>query len=156
MRINLICIGKTDDYRIEELFKNYESRIKKFVNFETKVLPDIKNSKSLPINDLKHKEGELIKKHCIGMKLILLDEKGKEFSSINFSEYISKKLSNQTENICFVIGGPYGFSQDIYSNSFDKISLSKMTFSHQLVRVIFAEQLYRAFSIINNQPYHHD
>jgi len=156
MKLHLLYIGKTDKSYIKQGFEEYSSRVKKYLPFEIIEISDIKNTKNMPAEVQKQKEGELIlnklPKNC---ELILLDENGKELSSMKFAQYIENKMVNSGRDICFCIGGPYGFSEKVYKASSGKISLSKMTFSHQMIRMIFSEQLYRAFSIINNEPYHH-
>ncbi len=157
MKITLLAIGKTDDKCVEKLTDKYFKRIKFFNPVDQMLLPDIKNRKNLSFEEQKKKEGELLlSKINPSDYVILLDEKGKEFSSVEFASFLQKRMNTGIKNLVFVIGGPYGFSQEIYQRAHQKISLSKMTFSHQLIRLIFAEQLYRAFSILNNQPYHHE
>jgi len=157
MDIKLIVIGKTDENFIEEAFEKYIKRIKHYINFSSLTIKDIKNVKNLSENEQKILEGEKILGQILPKDiLILLDEKGKEFTSREFADFIAKQGIIAVKHLIFVIGGPYGFSENVYKRANWKISLSKMTFSHQIVRVIFAEQLYRAFSIINNDAYHHD
>ena len=157
MKIKLVVIGKTDDKYIAEGIKKYFSRLKHYIGFEYTELPDIKNSKNLSQEQQKKLEGELLLKNIQpGDFVVLLDEKGKAFSSREFASYIEKKMISGTKRVVFITGGPYGFSDDVYAKADDKISLSKMTFSHQLVRLIFFEQIYRAMTIIRNEPYHHD
>jgi 23S rRNA (pseudouridine1915-N3)-methyltransferase len=134
----------------------YENRLKHYVRFELDIIPDIKNVKNLSETQQKEKEGELILKKLNPTDvLILLDESGKQFSSVEFSDYLQKKMNAGIKQLVLVIGGPYGFSDDIYTKAQAKISLSKMTFSHQMVRLFIVEQLYRAFTILKNEPYHH-
>ncbi len=157
MKVVLLVIGKTDAAYFVEAIKEYQSRIEHYIPFEIQVIPDIKNTKNLTIEQQKGKEGELILKNIqAGDYLILLDEHGKEFSSLQFASYIEKKAHIVNKRLIFVIGGPYGFSEVVYAKASEKISLSKMTFSHQMIRLIFVEQLYRAMTIINNEPYHHE
>ncbi len=157
MKIKLLVIGKTDDRYIAEGVKKYLGRMKYYIPFEYTELPDIKNSKNLTQERQKILEGELLLKNIQpGDHVVLLDEKGKNFTSREFASYIEKRMISGIKRVVFIIGGPFGFSDDIYSVANDKISLSKMTFSHQLVRVIFFEQIYRAMTIIRNEPYHHD
>ncbi len=157
MKIKLLVIGKTDDRYIAEGIKKYLGRMKYYIPFEYTELPDIKNSKNLTQERQKILEGELLLKNIQpGDHVVLLDEKGKNFTSREFASYIEKRMISGIKRVVFIIGGPFGFSDDIYSVANDKISLSKMTFSHQLVRVIFFEQIYRAMTIIRNEPYHHD
>jgi len=156
MTIKLIAIGKTDSATLQDMIATYENRLKHYINFELEFIPDIKNSKNLSEKQQKEKEGELIiKKLGATDVLILLDEKGKQFSSVVFSEYLQKKMNSGIKQLVFVIGGPYGFSEEVYQKAQGKISLSSMTFSHQMVRLFFVEQLYRAFTILRNEPYHH-
>ncbi len=157
MKIKLIQIGKTDNSQLKNLIEVYQSRIKQFVTFESIVIQDIKNAKNLSSNIRKQKEGELIlSKLPTSDFVILLDEKGREFSSREFADFLQKRMNSGIKNLVFVIGGAYGFSEAVYKRANQKIALSKMTFSHQLIRLIFAEQLYRAYAIINNHPYHND
>ena len=156
MTIKLIAIGKTDSVSLQDLIKVYENRLKHYVRFELDIIPDIKNVKNLSETQQKEKEGELILKKLNPTDvLILLDESGKQFSSVEFSDYLQKKMNAGIKQLVLVIGGPYGFSDDIYTKAQAKISLSKMTFSHQMVRLFIVEQLYRAFTILKNEPYHH-
>ncbi|CAM3483255.1 23S rRNA (pseudouridine(1915)-N(3))-methyltransferase RlmH [Zobellia roscoffensis] len=156
MTIKLIAIGKTDSKALLQLIAEYESRLKHYIKFELEVIPDIKNTKNLSETQQKDKEGELILKNLNNTDvLVLLDENGKQFSSIDFSAYLQKKMNAGLKQLVFVIGGPYGFSQDVYNKAQGKISLSKMTFSHQMVRLFVVEQVYRAFTILRNEPYHH-
>lgn len=156
MNIKLLAIGKTDSTALQQLISEYEKRLSHYVKFELLVIPDVKNSKSLTEELQKSKEGEIILKNIEPQhELILLDEKGKEFSSVQFSEYIQKKMNTGIKQVTFVIGGPYGFSKEVYGRANEKISLSKLTFSHQMIRLFFVEQLYRAFTILRNEPYHH-
>jgi 23S rRNA (pseudouridine1915-N3)-methyltransferase len=155
MKIKLYYIGKTNFDFIDEGIKLYQNRVIHFVDFETICLPDIKNSKNMPVAELKKKEGQiLIKNINPGDFVCLLDENGKSFSSESFAEILGKKLDIGLKNMIFIIGGAYGFSDEVYQRCDLKLSLSKMTFSHQIVRVIFMEQLYRAFTIIKGIPYH--
>ena len=157
MKIKLLAIGKTDDKNLQTLIETYQNRLKHYINFELEVIPDIKNAKNLSEPEQKEKEGELILKKLIPTDvLILLDEKGKEYRSVDFSKYLQKKMNSGIKQLVFVIGGPYGFSEEVYKKSTGKISLSKMTFSHQMIRLFVVEQLYRAFTILRNEPYHHE
>ncbi|MCF6350904.1 MAG: 23S rRNA (pseudouridine(1915)-N(3))-methyltransferase RlmH [Flavobacteriaceae bacterium] len=156
MKIKLLAIGKTDDKNLQSLIEKYQNRLKHYVNFTLEIIPDIKNVKSLSENQQKQKEGELIlKKLHAATQLILLDENGKEFGSVNFSKFLQKKMNLGIKQLVFVIGGPYGFSDIVYKKAQGKISLSKMTFSHQMVRLFVVEQIYRGFTILRNEPYHH-
>lgn len=157
MTIRLLTIGKTDSKQLEELITIYEKRLSHYVKFEFDIIPDIKNSKNLSEQQQKQKEGELILKKITSSDfLIVLDENGKQFSSVEFSNLLQKRMNSGIKNLVFVIGGPYGFSNDVYLRANSKISLSKMTFSHQMVRLFVVEQIYRAFTILKNEPYHHD
>lgn len=157
MQIRLITIGKTDNPAIQKLTEEYSQRLGHYIRFEIEILPDLKNTKSLSIPAQKEKEGELILKKILPSDdLILLDERGKTYSSLEFSEFLQKKMNAGLKQLVYVIGGPYGFSEAVYSRANGKISLSKMTFSHQMIRPFFAEQLYRAFTILHNEPYHHE
>ncbi|SEH05391.1 Ribosomal RNA large subunit methyltransferase H [Candidatus Venteria ishoeyi] len=150
-------VGKTDKSYIKEAVDVYTKRLVHYIPFEIQVIPDIKNVKKLSTEQLKQKEGELILNALSSQaELILLDEGGKDFSSKGFSKLLEKKMISGTRQLCFVIGGAYGFSDDVYKKALIKFSLSKMTFSHQMVRMIFVEQLYRAFTIIKGEPYHHE
>lgn len=157
MQVKLIAIGKTDHPAIQRLLEEYAGRLAHYIKFELEVIPDLKNTKSLSEAAQKEREGELIlKKVQSSDDLILLDERGKALSSVEFSDYLQKKMNTGLKQLIFVIGGPYGFSEAIYARSNGKISLSKMTFSHQMIRPFFTEQLYRAFTILKNEPYHHE
>ena len=156
MNIKLIAVGKTDNPALQQLISTYEKRLSYYINFELQLLPDIKNSKSLSEEQQKIKEGELILSYVEpSHHLILLDERGKEYTSIAFADELQKKMNTGIKQVTFVIGGPYGFSQAIYQRANSKLSLSKLTFSHQMIRLFFVEQLYRAFTILRNEPYHH-
>jgi len=156
MEIQLICIGKTDDPDLQKLISNYENRLKHYIKFTLLLIPDIKDAKNLSKEQQKTKEGELIENQIrISDVVVLLDENGKEFSSVGFSEYLNKKMSSGCKRLIFIIGGPYGFSKTLQQKYKAKISLSQMTFSHQMIRLFFVEQLYRANTILKNEPYHH-
>jgi 23S rRNA (pseudouridine1915-N3)-methyltransferase len=156
MNIKLLAIGKTDNKALQQLIDDYTKRLSFYVKFELEIIPDIKNVKNLSEAQQKEKEGELIlSKLSPTDQLILLDENGKNFSSVGFSEELQKKMNSGIKTLVFVIGGPYGFSQEVYSKAQGKVSLSLMTFSHQMVRLFFIEQVYRAFTILRNEPYHH-
>ena len=156
MTIRLLAIGKTDSKALQQLISEYENRLKYYIKFELEVLPDIKNAKNLSEALQKEKEGELILKKLSNTDvLVLLDENGKQLDSIAFSNYLQKKMNSGLKQLVFVIGGPYGFSPAVYQKAQGQISLSKMTFSHQMVRLFFVEQIYRAFTILKNEPYHH-
>lgn len=156
MNIKLLAIGKTDDKNLQILIDNYSKRLGFYIKFDLEVIPDIKNVKNLSETQQKQKEGELIlTKISATDHLILLDEKGKDFSSIAFADELQKKMNAGIKTLVFVIGGPYGFSEEVYQKAQGKISLSKMTFSHQMVRLFVIEQIYRGFTILKNEPYHH-
>lgn len=156
MKITLLVIGKTDKDFVKKGIEEYQKRLVHYLPFELKIIPDLKNTKNLSENQQKQKEGELIlDKIKSSDTLILLDENGKEFSSVDFSKYVEQKMIGGIKNLVFVIGGPYGFSDEVYKKAQGKISLSKMTYSHQMIRMIFIEQLYRAMTIIKGEPYHH-
>ncbi|HRW63970.1 MAG TPA: 23S rRNA (pseudouridine(1915)-N(3))-methyltransferase RlmH [Bacteroidales bacterium] len=156
MKIKLIVVGKTDSSFIAEGIKEYEKRLKHYIGFEMIVIPDIKNTKNLSEAQQKQREGELIQGlFNAGDYVVLLDERGSELSSVSFSQFIEKQMLSGVKNLIFIIGGPYGFSDLLYQKAQTKVSLSKMTFSHQMVRMIFVEQLYRAFTILKGEPYHH-
>ena len=156
MKITLILNGKTEDDYIVKGFSVYENRLKHYISFETIIIPALKNTKAISIEQQKQKEGELIFKNIQSAdKLILLDENGKEYNSVGFSDFIQKEMNSGIKNVVFVVGGPYGFSEEVYKRANGKIALSKMTFSHQMVRLFFVEQLYRAMTILKNEPYHH-
>lgn len=156
MKISLIVIGKTDEDYLRKGIEIFLKRIPHYIVFDMKIIPDIKNSKNLSELVQKEKESELILKLInTSDELFLLDENGIQLSSFEFSSLLEKKMIAGTKKIVFVIGGPYGFSQSIYNRANYKLSLSKMTFSHQMVRLIFLEQLYRAFTILKGEPYHH-
>ncbi|MCG2793950.1 MAG: 23S rRNA (pseudouridine(1915)-N(3))-methyltransferase RlmH [Weeksellaceae bacterium] len=157
MRINLICIGKTDDQEIIALIKYYLPRIPKHWNFELLELPDIKNAKHLASDLLKKEEAKLFLNQIETSDLvILLDEKGIQFSSREFSAKVDFWMGSSVKKVNILIGGAYGFSEEIYQRSNEKISLSKMTFTHQMIRLFFVEQIYRAASILQGKPYHND
>lgn len=156
MKIVLLVIGKTDAGYFVEAIREYANRLVHYLPFELQVIPDIKNVRNLSETQQKEKEGELILKMLqAGDYLVLLDEKGKEFTSVQFAAYLEKKMQAVPKRLVFVVGGPYGFSEAVYGASSEKISLSKMTFSHQMIRLIFVEQVYRALTIIAGEPYHH-
>ncbi|MDH6355679.1 23S rRNA (pseudouridine1915-N3)-methyltransferase [Dysgonomonas sp. PH5-45] len=156
MKITLLVIGKTDAGYFVEAIREYENRLSHYIPFEMQVIPDLKNSKNLTTDQQKEKEGELILKTLqAGDYVVLLDENGREHTSLQFASYIEKKTHTVAKRLVFMIGGPYGFSDKVYEKAAEKISLSKMTFSHQMIRLIFTEQLYRAMTILNNEPYHH-
>lgn len=156
MKIGLIVIGKTDTQYLVEAINEYKSRLVHYIPFEMEIIPDIKNTRNLSEAQQKEKEGEAILKAVQpGDHLVLLDERGQEFTSLQFAAYLEKKMRTLPRRLLFVIGGPYGFSEAVYKAAPEKISLSKMTFSHQMIRLIFIEQIYRGMTILHNEPYHH-
>jgi len=157
MKIVLIVVGRTVEKHYITAINDYIERVKHFMKFEMQVIPEIKNTRNLSMDQQKEKEGELILKALQPNDyVVLLDEYGQEMRSLDFAHWIEKKMVNVSKRLVFVVGGPYGFSQDVYAHNNEKISLSKMTFSHQMVRLVFVEQLYRAMTILNGGPYHHD
>lgn len=156
MKICLLVIGKTDEAYLQKGMELFLKRIPHYISFELKIIPDIKSSKNLSEEQQKEKEGELILQQInTSDEIILLDENGMEASSTEFARFLEKKMIAGTKRVVFVVGGPYGFAASVYTRSNAKISLSRMTFSHQMVRLIFLEQLYRAMTILKGEPYHH-
>lgn len=152
-----MSVGKTDDALFNNIIDNYKNRLKHYLPFETEYVPDIKKGKSISQKEQTALEGKnILSRLQASDYLVLLDDKGKEYSSMKFAKYIENKTHSVSKRIVFLIGGPYGFSDEVYSRANEKISLSKMTFTHQMVRLIFVEQLYRAMTILNNEPYHHE
>lgn len=157
MKITLLTIGKTEDKYLNEGIDIYLKRLKHYISFKILEIPELKNTKSLSQEQQKTREAELIFKNIQSTDhVILLDENGKEFTSRGFSVFLNKKMIGGLQHLVFIVGGPYGFSDELYSRSNDKLSLSQMTFSHQMIRLLFTEQLYRALSILKGEPYHHD
>ena len=157
MKITLLTVGKTDRDWVRQGLDIYVSRLKHYIPFTLTEIPELKNVSALSKDQIKTKEGELILKNVRATDdLILLDEHGKEYSSTQLAKILQDKISYECKDIVFVIGGAYGFSEAVYARANSKLSLSKMTFSHQIVRTIFAEQLYRAFTIMKGEPYHHE
>ena len=157
MKFALLVVGRTVEKHYITAINDYVERIKHYTPFDMEVIPELKNTKSLSMEQQKEKEGELILKALQpGDVVVLLDEHGKEFRSIEFAEWAEKKMHTVNKRLVFIIGGPYGFSKDVYAAAQEKISLSKMTFSHQMIRLIFVEQIYRAMTILNGGPYHHE
>ncbi len=157
MKVVLVVIGKTDESYLKSGIEIFEKRLNHYLPYEMKVIPDLKKTKNLSTNQQKSMEGELIvQTFQPGDHIVLLDEKGKEFTSVEFAEMLEKRMVAGLKRLVFVIGGPYGFSDEVYAKANSKISLSKMTFSHQMIRLIFIEQLYRANTILKNEPYHHE
>lgn len=156
MKLTLLVVGKTTDSHIIALIDDYKKRLTHYLPFELLVIPELKNAKNLTQEQQKQQEGELILK-AVGPTAfcVLLDEHGREYRSIEFADYLQKRMS-AGQDMFFVVGGPYGFSPDVYSRANGKISLSQMTFSHQMVRLFFVEQIYRAMTILRGEPYHHE
>lgn len=157
MKFTLLVVGRTVEKHYITAIDDYVTRTKHFTQFDMEVIPELKNTKSLSAEQQKEKEGELILKALQpGDVVVLLDEHGREFRSIEFADWVERKMHTVNKRLVFIIGGPYGFAPKVYAAAQEKISLSKMTFSHQMIRLIFVEQLYRAFTILNNNPYHHE
>lgn len=156
MKITLISISKTTEKYLQEGIAIYENRLQHYCKFQRIEIPDLKNSKNLSFEQQKQKEAELLLSKITNTDfVVLLDENGKEFSSLQFSKEISKWQNQSISSVVFLIGGPYGFDKSVYDRANLKISLSKLTFSHQMVRLFFIEQLYRAYTILKGEPYHH-
>jgi 23S rRNA (pseudouridine1915-N3)-methyltransferase len=157
MNIELIVVGKTDSREVESLVEMYSKRINRYCKFAVTTIADVRNTKNMASSRQKQLEGELILRQVgEGDYLVLMDERGTQFSSMEYADWLQKRMLSGVKRLLLVIGGPYGFSQEVYDRANGKISLSRMTFSHQIVRAIFAEQLYRAFTILHNEPYHHE
>lgn len=157
MNIEFIVVGKTDMREVEALVDMYTKRINHYARFAITTIADVRNTKKLSVSEQKRLEGEMILKNIVDSDhVMLLDEHGAELRSIEFAERLQRHLASGVKRLVFVIGGPYGFSDALYARANSKLSLSKMTFSHQIVRAIFTEQLYRAFTILRNEPYHHE
>jgi len=156
MTIKLLAIGKTDNQALLSLIEDYKKRLNFYIKFNFEIIPDLKKVKNLSEDQQKEKEGVLILKAINSADVVvLLDENGKQFDSIAFSSYLQKHMNSGKKQLVFVIGGPYGFSESVYKRAQGKLSLSKMTFSHQMVRLFMIEQIYRGFTILKNEPYHH-
>ncbi|MCD2260816.1 23S rRNA (pseudouridine(1915)-N(3))-methyltransferase RlmH [Psychroserpens luteolus] len=156
MTIKLLAIGKTDNRDLQSLIDDYQKRLGFYIKFEFEIIPDLKKAKHLSEAQQKQKEGDLILNKLNATDvLILLDENGKHLDSVAFSQYLQKHMNSGIKQLVFVIGGPYGFSPEVYQKAQGKLSLSKMTFSHQMIRLFVIEQLYRGFTILKNEPYHH-
>lgn len=152
----LLCVGKTDQKELMHLIERYRQRLSHYTKFTLALIDDIKNSKNLSQKQQKEAEGKALQKHLkAGDRIVLLDEGGKQFSSIDFAQWINKQQLSGCKRLVFIVGGPYGFSSELYGLAHQKISLSTMTFSHQMIRLFFVEQLYRAHTILKNEPYHH-
>lgn len=157
MKINLLCIGKTDDKEIKNLINYYLTRLPRHWNFEITEIPDIKNARNLTPDLLKKEEAKLFLNQIENTDLVvLLDEKGKQFTSREFAQKLDSYQNNSIKKICFLVGGAYGFSEEMYQRAQEKISISKMTFTHQMIRLFFVEQIYRADQILQGKPYHND
>lgn len=157
MHIKLILIGNTSESYLKEGMAEYFHRIKKYNSIDIVEIKDVKNAKNLSHDELKKKEGQEIQHHLHpGDFVVLLDDKGKQYTSLHFADFLQAKMNISTKQLVFIVGGAYGFSDEIVKLAKEKVSLSAMTFSHQLIRVVFLEQLYRAFSILNHSPYHHE
>tara|TARA_B100001115_G_scaffold181847_1_gene176933 strand:- start:2798 stop:3298 length:501 start_codon:yes stop_codon:yes gene_type:complete len=157
VKILVLAIGKTDEQWVQEALLKYSKRLKYYLSFEFEVIPDLKNTKNLSEMQQKEKEGALIlKKLNPTDKVFLLDEKGKEYRSVEFAKHLQQQMNSGVKRLVFIIGGPYGFSPELYAKEQRKLALSKMTFSHQMIRPFFVEQLYRAITILKNEPYHHE
>ena len=157
MKIKLIVVGKTEEAYLQEGIANYQNRIKHYINFEILTIPALKNIKNLTIDHQKQKEGELILNNLsVADVVVLLDEKGKNYGSREFSHFMQQHMNSGIKQLVFIIGGPYGFSDKVYQRAHSKLSLSKMTFSHQMIRLFFVEQLYRAMTILKGEAYHHE
>lgn len=157
MKLHLLLIGRTVDKHLDALIADYTARIKHYIPFEIEVIPEIKNTKSLSVEQQKEREGESILKALkSGDRLVLLDEGGREFRSVDFARHLQQSQASVTRRMVFVVGGPYGFSPAVYQAAQEKISLSRMTFSHQMIRLFVTEQIYRAMTILKGEPYHHE
>lgn len=157
MRINLVCMGKTDDREITRLVQYYQNRLPKYWNFEISEIPDIKNARSLTPELLKKEEAKVLLQHIDnGDLVILLDENGKQFTSWEFASKIDQWMTSSVKKVLIIIGGAYGFAPEIYARANEKMSLSKMTFTHQMIRLFVVEQIYRADQILQGKPYHND
>lgn len=156
MKVRLLSVGKMDNMHFDQLIEEYRKRVNFYIPFEMTVIADLKNKKNISEKEQKTLEGNLLLKSLQpGDHVVLLDDKGKQYTSTEFARYIEKKSHTVSKRLVFMVGGPYGFSQEVYDAASEKLSLSKMTFTHQMVRVVFAEQLYRAMTILHNEPYHH-
>lgn len=156
MNVQLIVVGKTDSKQVASIVDEYKARLGHYVRFDIAVVPDLKSTKSLSEEQQKRAEGEAIMRLLnTSDYVVLMDERGEQYSSEEFAAWMEKRMASGCKRLCFIIGGPYGFSPEVYGRADGKISLSRMTFSHQIVRAIFAEQLYRAFTILRGEPYHH-
>ena len=156
MTIKLLLIGKTDNPDIRNLTEAYIHRLKRYVRFEIEVIPDLKNRKSLSEKEQMSREAQLILKELsTSDQVVLLDERGTGLSSLDFAKFLQKKMNSGAKRLVFIVGGPYGFADELYRKHYERLSLSKMTFSHQMIRPFFVEQVYRAMTILKGEPYHH-
>lgn len=156
MKITLLVVGKTTDPRLQALIEDYQQRLKHYIPFEFVVVPDIKNAKTLSTDQLKSAEGQAILSFLTpAMDVLLLDEHGREFRSIEYADFLQKKMGSG-KDLTLIIGGAYGFSKEVYARANGKIALSQMTFSHQMIRLMAIEQIYRAMTILRGEPYHHE
>lgn len=157
MKVELIWVGKTVNKHFVDLIDDYAARVKHYVGFDIVTIPELKNTKNLSVDQQKQQEGDLILRQLqTGDHVVLLDEHGRELRSVEFSKYMEQKMQTVGKRLVFVVGGPYGFSPNVYARANEKLSFSKMTFSHQMIRLIFVEQLYRAMTIMRGEPYHHE
>lgn len=157
MKLMLLMIGKTTENSLQSLIQDYVGRLQFYISLEVVVLPELKNTKKLSVSEQKEKEAEILFKQLEAKDhLILLDEKGKQYSSMEFAQFMGKKLESTIKRTIFVIGGPYGFAERVYERADGMLSLSRMTFSHQMIRLLFTEQLYRAMTILKGENYHHE
>lgn len=152
-----MCVGKTDDGQLAAIIDKFQQRLKHYIPFSMVNIPDVKNTKHLRADQQRAKEAAaLLKQLSPGDHVVLLDERGKEYRSVDFAAYLNKLMVGSVQHLVFVVGGPYGFEEAVYQRANGRISLSKMTFSHQMVRLFFVEQLYRSFTILKGEPYHHE
>lgn len=157
MNIKLIVVGKSESEHLRSWVEVYVKRLSHYIGFEIVTLPDVKNAKNLSVGELKEREGEMILRQIEKAdKVVLLDEKGKEFSSIEFSKYLEKQMNASVRTLAFVVGGAFGFSPKVYEKIGERIAISRMTFSHQMIRLLVVEQIYRAFTILKGEPYHNE
>lgn len=157
MKLSLLVIGKTTDRHVQALIDDYASRLNHYVPFAVEVIPELKSTKALTPEQQKAMEAELIKKQLLaGDYVVLLDEHGKERRSVDFAAWLQKRMNAGAKRMVFIVGGPYGFDLSIHMLAKEEVSLSQMTFSHQLIRLLFVEQLYRAHTILRGEPYHHE
>lgn len=157
MNVRLVVVAKTEEKYLQEGIGVYLKRLKHYVNFEMVVIPALKDTRNASADDIKEREGLLILKQLEKSDVnVLLDEHGREFTSVGFSQYLQKQMNSGIRTLTFVVGGAFGFSEQVYAKTSGKISLSQMTFSHQMIRLFFVEQLYRAFTILKGEPYHNE